>query len=570
DATVHRLTPNTAIDDTHGQSDESVVVVMVAGIEQAPFHVTVTELASGTTSSGTISNYSKTFTSSFGLALTAESLSVRYYGSLPQGVYQVELTSDIDGLTQDYTIRCIDYYVVRSDAPHGNSTVTYMVGNDAVLSRNVPYGTSVVTPSAGVLTGTDNLAWWTCDLYNTGEAIYYLPGTTVSVTSDMVFRSVMRDPGQGVIAYDFDGGESSVQKIAELYDIGGNHTLPRNVAKAGYRLIGWTFSNDNETVYGPGYVLPIPETDYVLMKAVWGTEGGLTAEFTNGSWNYVMHNISSGTKIAVPCYCDDPGLEGWTDGTDTVGKGESLVLTHDTVFSAVVTLSPDNSVQVTFIPHGGVIAKPVVLVKPGSTVAEPSVSKAGCLFTGWYTLSGQKWDFKTPVESNLLLNARWTEAFSVTYNGTEATVHLASDVGAGNYYILWGDGSVSADSLTHRYAPNTSGVMKITLDSARYGTQTVWFPYEVGDGPVIYSVTLVYQDGRTETVQVQEGYPLPDVSGYSVFTDAGFTESFAGAVHSDLTLYLKKDDSPAQTSWTVYILIIGGVIALVIVARWFL
>ena len=569
-ATVHRLTPNTAIDDTHGQSDESVVVVMTAGLEQAPFHVTVTELSSGTTSSGTISNYSKTFTSSFGLALTAESLSVRYYGSLPQGVYRVELTRDIDGLTQDYAIRCIDYYVVRSDAAHGDSTVTYMVGGDAALSRTVPYGTSVVVPYAGAVSGTNDLAWWTCDLYNTGEAVYYLPGTTVSVTSNMVFRAVMKDPGQGVIAYDFNGGESSVQKVAEIYEIGSNHTLPRNVAKAGERLIGWTLSTDNTTVYGPGYVLPIPEADYVLMRAVWGAEGGLTAEFVNGSWSYVVHNIPAGTVIAVPYYSDDPGLEGWDDGSSTVPKGGSYTMTSDVVFSAVNTPVVGDTVQVTFIPHGGVIAKPVVQVVSGQPVPEPTVTKAGSLFAGWYTVSGQKWDFSAPVESNLLLNARWAEAFSVTYNGTQATVHMASDIGLRSYFVLWGDGAVSDSGLVHRYAPNTTGVLKITLDSARYGTQTVWLPYAVGDGPVMYTVTVVYDGGRTETVVMEEGqFSVPD--GYSAFTDPGCTQAFGGSVHSDMTVYLKKGDAPAtHTAWTKYAVIIAAVFALIILARWFL
>jgi hypothetical protein len=86
----------------------------------------------------------------------------------------------------------------------------------------------------------------------------------------------------------------------------------------------------------------------------------------------------------------------------------------------------------------------------------------------------------------------------------------------------------------------------------------------------MYTGTVVYDGGRTETVVMEEGqFSVPD--GYSAYTDPEYTQAFDGSVHSDMTVYLKKADSPVtHTDWTKYAVIIAAVFALIILARWFL
>jgi thermitase len=73
-----------------------------------------------------------------------------------------------------------------------------------------------------------------------------------------------------------------------------------------------------------------------------------------------------------------------------------------------------------FIPNGGVPAPAAQTVAQGSLATAPAVmTKSGSIFNGWYTsasFSGQPYDFKTPINANIILYAKWASAVTVAFD----------------------------------------------------------------------------------------------------------------------------------------------------------
>lgn len=93
------------------------------------------------------------------------------------------------------------------------------------------------------------------------------------------------------------------------------------------------------------------------------------------------------------------------------------------------------SYTVTFDSNGGSVVA-AQTVYSGSTAAQPvNPTKAGYQFDGWFTDAGltNLYDFETPVTTDIILYAGWTELFTVSFNmqshGTGVAPQTVADGG---------------------------------------------------------------------------------------------------------------------------------------------
>jgi uncharacterized repeat protein (TIGR02543 family) len=76
----------------------------------------------------------------------------------------------------------------------------------------------------------------------------------------------------------------------------------------------------------------------------------------------------------------------------------------------------------------------VLIVNQGETVGQPAVDRPGHSFDGWYTASGQAFDFNTPITGDITLTATWdNQAPRPNLAGLTALVALADGLVEANY-----------------------------------------------------------------------------------------------------------------------------------------
>ncbi len=236
----------------------------------------------------------------------------------------------------------------------------------------------------------------------------------------------------------------------------------------------------------------------------------------------------------------------------------------------------DNTYTVSFDTDGAnEIAS--VEVADGKTVAEPAEpQKDGYVFKGWYN-GDDKYDFDTPVKSDLTLKAHWNELYTVKFmsDGAEfksKTVEKGSTVSPSDipskvtYIFMYWSESEDPDGTPYDFdAPVTKNVVLYAkwmkesdafgvLQSAISAQNFTTYPYtakfnvsEVSGGERIeYTITYKY-------VQNAEGGH--DV--YSVFDSSWNTEeryTVFGSDGAELSRYYKGKNADAYTAsssvWT--------------------
>lgn len=98
-----------------------------------------------------------------------------------------------------------------------------------------------------------------------------------------------------------------------------------------------------------------------------------------------------------------------------------------------VQVAAATKVKVTYVENGGKTVKDQSLNK-NSNPKEPSITKSGYKFMGWYTNKGltKKWDTKSAkVTKNTTLYAKWAKAYTVKYITNNGKDGSSQTVGSG-------------------------------------------------------------------------------------------------------------------------------------------
>lgn len=205
-------------------------------------------------------------------------------------------------------------------------------------------------------------------------------------------------------------------------------------------------------------------------------------------------------------------------------------------------------VKVTYVENGGKTVKDQT-VNQKSNPKEPSITRSGYTFKGWYTNKGltKQWNAKSgKVTKNTTLYAKWEKTYKVTYieNGGKtvndqtvtknANPKEPSITRDGYVFSSW----YTDKALTKKWDAKNS---KITKDTTLYAKweKAYTVTYDTQEGTSVASSKVAYNTNLSE--------PTPKRSGYNFigwYTDEDFLipwDANNGKVTKDMTLYAKWD-----------------------------
>jgi len=252
-------------------------------------------------------------------------------------------------------------------------------------------------------------------LRSNGSGLYYA-NVTITYISNMRTELIFEEAAKKVVSFDSAGG-SAVSSIS--VDEGGYITEPAKPTKEHYTFKYWhtkdsslafdfthTPINENITLYA--------EWEANTYTITWKNDDGSVIDTTNVVYNNLPTHADP-TKPATAEYTYV--FTGWTPSI--------AIATANATYQATFA-SIKNEYTVTFVTDGGTYVNPVT-AKYGSTIAEPTTTKEGHTFTGWYYNDGgeeKKWNFTSDtVKSNITLTAHWTvNKYTVSFDSMGGSV----------------------------------------------------------------------------------------------------------------------------------------------------
>ena len=338
-----------------------------------------------------------------------------------------------------------------------------------------------------------------------------------------------------------------------IVNSGGTAFKPSDPTRAGYDFEGWY----RDSGFANKVIFPIVVTENITLYARWTPVSSQTyfvTFVTNGGSSVAA---LTGTSISVEPSTSRYGydFDGWFINPGFSGSRITFpyALTQDITLYAKWKPASLQTYNVTFVTNGG---SPVAAMNVSSISVEPSTSRFGYDFDGWFTtsgFSGSRVAFPYDVTQDITLYAKWKPASSQTYTVTFVT-NGGSPVAAMNV------SSVSVEPYTSR----SGYVFDGWFFNPGFSGGRVAFPYNVTEDitwyakwtPVssqTYTVTFVTNGGSSvasmnvSSISVE---PSTSRSGYDFggwFLNSGFSGSrvaFPCAVTQNMTLYAKWTSMP--------------------------
>jgi uncharacterized repeat protein (TIGR02543 family) len=284
-------------------------------------------------------------------------------------------------------------------------------GGSVVASVTVGYGSTVATPTAPIRPGYTFDGWFVATCPEVRWAF------STSVTADLaLWAKWIRNQ---TISFDSNGG-TAVAAISQAR--GSIVATPTAPAKAGCVFVGWYTTSRLKIPY---IFTTMPDAD-ITLYAKWAV-GTCTVTFDgNGA-------PSSSAAVTVACGATlgasmpkDPTRTGyvfsrWNTRPDGTGAsfGSATPVPNDITVYAVWT---PRTLTVTFRTAGCGGTETTWCTRTvnyGSTATTPTAPvRTGYALDGWYTGArpAVRWDFSTPITSDLVLYARWAESHTISFD----------------------------------------------------------------------------------------------------------------------------------------------------------
>ncbi len=255
----------------------------------------------------------------------------------------------------------------------------------------------------------------------------YQPGQSVTVTADMKLYAVWNDMVEYTLSFDANGGEGQIGPASGRSDAGYcDLDIPETVpTRDGFSFAGWALDEAASGAgYMPGTVFRATARDttlyavWVQLPSVQFTVTGTTTVPAGGEVSMTVVTDPSDASVTA----SGPTWLAYADGKiagnapSTPGDYQIVLVAtasgHSRTVNAVTVtvLAPEDSVMVSLQANGGKLNDPYRFVLNGGTLTEPEEpTRDGYSFDGWYTQSGDRYDFDTPVTGDLVLVAHWTD-----------------------------------------------------------------------------------------------------------------------------------------------------------------
>lgn len=292
-------------------------------------------------------------------------------------------------------------------------------GGSVVQPQTIEYSATVTRPTVNPTKSGKLFAGWFSDSGCTSGFDFSTPITA----NTTLFAKWNDDPAVAtnyVVAYDSNGG-SLVD--SQTVSSGAVATRPADPKKEGYVFRNWYTDPACTNVYN----FSKPVTGDTILYAGWYKVERVVSFNTNGGTQVYAQRLPDGQKAFY--------MESTREGYQFLGWYTDAQCTSEYDFDTLVTNSftlyakwVQQEMTVTFNSQGG-SAVQEDYPKWGAVATEPEAPvRDGYNFLGWYTDSActNKYNFKTPVKSNITLYAKWEkgsaeETYSVTFDTSGGT-----------------------------------------------------------------------------------------------------------------------------------------------------
>ncbi|MDR1795270.1 MAG: InlB B-repeat-containing protein [Erysipelotrichaceae bacterium] len=482
-----------------------------------------------------------------------------------KALYENQVNPDTtwtDPFTQGYNNVDIEYYgdiqimLVYFDSDYGSNVDTQMVVRGGLATK----------PEDPTKYQRFFSGWYT-EAALTNKYDFATP-----VTADMILYAKWVESSMEVdylVLFHSNGGN----EVASQYVLYGNKvTKPNDPTLYGKVFAGWY----TEAALTHKYNFNAPVTSDLNLYAKWVDTKNeieyLVVFESNGGSAVASQQVLRGQTASKP---SDPTkssvyFSGWYSEEGLTNKYDFNTPVNDDIilYAKWVSQEEDIDYLVRFESNGGsAVASQTVL--RNHTVTKPNnPTKASKVFAGWYSDSGltSKYDFNTPVTSDMTLYAKWVDSASdidylVVFNSNGGSAVVSQLVKSGQtaskpsdptkssmYFSGW----YSDSGLTSKYNFNTPVTADITLYAK-------WVDSE---DKIDYLVVFESNGGSAVTPQVVlKGHTVtkPDdptksdkyFAGW--YSDSGFVTKydFNDPVNSDMTLYARWANSPDAIEYLV-------------------
>ena len=427
-----------------------------------------------------------------------------------------------------------------------NEVAVTFVYNDGIINPQtvfVPKNTEVSKPADPARDGYAFTGWYT----KSGLVWNF----SVPVTNDMFLYAGWKERFNTetyAVTFVYNDG---VNKPGTEFVLKATPVIkPLDPVRTGFAFAGWQTESGTEWNFAENV------THDMFLYAVWESNVSntyaVTFVYNDGETGLQIVTVSENTAVSKPAdpVKNDYVFTGWYDESGSVWNFNHIVdrelflyagwVKRESGAYAVIFVYNDDSTNplIVFVPEKTAITKPV------------NPARADYVFTGWYTESGNFWNFSTPVSKDLFLYAGWREHEEGKY-----AVTFVFDDGVTFPQTKFVDENKAVDApavpartgFTFTKWHTESGAewnfaSLVTGDMFLYADWNLETPHADK-----YAVTFVFNDGLTDsqTIFVEKGAPAnrpenPAREGY-VFTgwydESGSVWNFTAPVNRELFLY---------------------------------
>ena len=241
------------------------------------------------------------------------------------------------------------------------------------------------------------------------NAAMTVPVDSLNTYVGTIYFKWIRSSGESfTVTFDTNGGSPvEPQRVIDC----GTAEVPAEPTREGYRFAGWYTDSGCTDEYDFSTQIAGDMTLYAgwevkYYSIIFNADSGT---FTDGSTKYL--SFKYGEPIVAP---EEPTRDGFV----FAGWDPEIPATMPAMelrFTAKWIEIPPDQFYVNFITYGGTEVESQMVDKDG-LVVEPTTTREGYTFTGWYTEGecSNLYDFSTPVTENMTLHAGWTEAEYLT------------------------------------------------------------------------------------------------------------------------------------------------------------
>jgi uncharacterized repeat protein (TIGR02543 family) len=302
-------------------------------------------------------------------------------------------------------------------------TVTFDTdGGEAIQPKEVVENSKVEAPSKPIKVGYNFKEWQL-----NGKKYDFNTPVTKNITLKAIW-TINANDNTVIVSFDTSGGTKiSNQRIEK----GKKVQRPSNPVKNGFVFVEWQLN-------GKKYDFNTPVTKSMTLKASWKqvavVQYTVTFDTDNGS-SIKSQIVSAGNKITKP---SDPTKNGYTFVEWQLNGKKydfNTPVTSNITLKAIWKENAPITYTVKFDSNGGstVSSQTVKKGEKASTPSNPTYS--GHTFKEWQ-LNGTKYDFNTPVTSNITLKATWinneweinSSGEIVKYKGSSAEVTIPNKI----------------------------------------------------------------------------------------------------------------------------------------------